>query len=121
MIEELKDVKKAEALFSGWQDSVVWAAVQGVMGSIYVDSLENPRSGAVMLGDFCFLSGRPMEEMVKYTPKWCQAKTRYSGSPECGMGEGDQRELWQTGREKSTLCHKKGAGSFRFEETSGSS
>ncbi len=76
MIEELKDVKKAEALFSGWQDSVVWAAVQGVMGSIYVDSLENPRSGAVMLGDFCFLSGRPMEEMVKYTPKWCQAKTR---------------------------------------------
>ena len=49
MIEELKDVKKAEALFSGWQDSVVWAAVQGVMGSIYVDSLENPRSGAVLV------------------------------------------------------------------------
>ena len=76
MIEELKDVKMAEDLFFGWQDSVVWAAMQGVMGRIYVDSPEKPASGAVMLGDFCFLSGRPMEEMVKYTPKWCQAKTR---------------------------------------------
>ena len=36
MIYELKDTSKAAVLFAGWQDSVVWSAVQGVMGKIYV-------------------------------------------------------------------------------------
>lgn len=34
------------------------------MGKIYVDSLKKPESGAVMLGDFCFLSGRPKSEVI---------------------------------------------------------
>ena len=59
MIYELKETGRASALFAGWQDSVVWSALQGVMGKIYVDSLEKPESGVVMLGDFCFLSGKP--------------------------------------------------------------
>ena len=64
MICELKETGRASALFAGWQDSVVWSAVQGVMGKIYVDSLEKPESGAVMLGDFCFLSGKPNSEVI---------------------------------------------------------
>ena len=74
MIYELKDTSKACALFTGWQDSVVWSALQGVMGKIYVDSLEKPESGAVMLGDFCFLSGRPTEEMALFCPEDCESK-----------------------------------------------
>ena len=62
MIYELKETGRASALFAGWQDSVVWSALQGVMGKIYVDSLEKPESGVVMLGDFCFLSGKPESE-----------------------------------------------------------
>lgn len=76
MIYELQDPDKASSLFSGWQDSVVWSALQGVMGKIYVDSLENPSSGAVMLGDFCFLSGIPMEEVAKFIPADCQQEER---------------------------------------------
>ncbi|MGO4945634.1 GNAT family N-acetyltransferase [Blautia sp. Sow4_E7] len=74
MIRELKDTSKAASLFTGWQDSVVWSAVQGVMGKIYVDSLENPESGAVMLGDFCFLSGKPTEEMTLFCPEDCESE-----------------------------------------------
>ena len=59
MIYELKETGRATALFAGWQDSVVWSALQGVMGKIYVDSLEKPESGVVMLGDCCFLRGKP--------------------------------------------------------------
>ena len=64
MICELKETDRVSALFAGWQDSIVWSAVQGVMGKIYVDSLKKPESGAVMLGDFCFLSGRPKSEVI---------------------------------------------------------
>ena len=64
MICELKETGRASALFAGWQDSIVWSAVQGVMGKIYVDSLEKPESGVVILGDFCFLSGKPKSEII---------------------------------------------------------
>ena len=64
MIYELKETGRATALFAGWQDSVVWSALQGVMGKIYVDSLEKPESGVAMLGDFCFLSGKPESEVI---------------------------------------------------------
>lgn len=74
MIYELKDTSKAASLFTGWQDSVVWSAVQGVMGKIYVDSVEEPESGAVMLGDFCFLSGKPTEEVALFCPEDCKSE-----------------------------------------------
>jgi len=64
MIYELIETGRASALFAGWQDSVVWSALQGVMGKIYVDSLKKPESGVVMLGDFCFLSGKPESEVI---------------------------------------------------------
>ena len=73
MIYELKDTSKAAVLFAGWQDSVVWSAMQGVMGKIYVDSLEKPESGAVMLGDFSFLSGKPSKEIVLWKPQECDS------------------------------------------------
>lgn len=63
MIYELIETGRASALFAGWQDSVVWSALQGVMGKIYVDSLEKPESGVAMLGDFCFLSGNRNQKL----------------------------------------------------------
>ena len=74
MIYELKDTSKAAVLFAGWQDSVVWSAMQGVMGKIYVDSLEKPESGVVMLGDFSFLSGKPSKEIVLWKPQECHSQ-----------------------------------------------
>lgn len=34
------------------------------MGRIFVDSREEPVSGMALLGDFCFLAGRPDKEIV---------------------------------------------------------
>ena len=73
MIYELKETGRASALFAGWQDSVVWSALQGVMGKIYVDSLEKPESGVVMLGDFCFLSGKPESEIISGALEKCES------------------------------------------------
>ena len=38
MVFELSQTQKAAALFEGWQESLIWSALQGVMGKIYVDS-----------------------------------------------------------------------------------
>ena len=56
MILELKEREKAAPLFMGWQETMIWSCLQGVMGHIYVDSSEEPVSAATVLGDFCFLA-----------------------------------------------------------------
>lgn len=68
MIFELKQTQRAAALFEGWQESLIWSALQGVMGKIYVDSEEKPASAMVLLGDFCFFAGKPDRELVLYRP-----------------------------------------------------
>lgn len=69
MIFELTQSMKAEALFDGWQETMVWSCLQGIMGRIYADSGENPASAAALLGDFCFFAGRPDRELVLCAPK----------------------------------------------------
>lgn len=69
MVFELRQTQKAAALFEGWQESLIWSALQGVMGKIYVDSEEKPACAMVLLGDFCFLAGKPNQELVLYQPK----------------------------------------------------
>lgn len=54
MIVELEQAQKAESLFDGWQETMVWSCLQGAMGKMYADSLESPASAMVLLGDFAF-------------------------------------------------------------------
>lgn len=51
MIFELRQTERAEALFEGWKETILWSCLQGVMGRIYVDSLEKPASALALLGD----------------------------------------------------------------------
>lgn len=69
MVFELSQTQKAAALFEGWQESLIWSALQGVMGKIYVDSEEKPACAMVLLGDFCFLAGKPNQELVLHQPR----------------------------------------------------
>ena len=69
MIFELKQTKKAAELFEGWEETLIWSCLQGVMGSLYVDSLEKPASAMALIGDFCFLAGKPDKEIVWYKPR----------------------------------------------------
>lgn len=69
MIYELKKLDKAQAIFEGWQESLIWSCLQGTMGRIYVDSLKQPKSAMAMLGDFCYFAGEPSLELVSYKPE----------------------------------------------------
>ncbi|MBQ9118733.1 MAG: GNAT family N-acetyltransferase [Lachnospiraceae bacterium] len=70
MVFELKDTSKAEKLFAGWQETLIWSCLQGVMGNIYVTSLEEPESAVAWLGDFCFFAGKPEKELLLHQPDW---------------------------------------------------
>ncbi|MCM1498363.1 MAG: GNAT family N-acetyltransferase [Clostridium sp.] len=65
-MKRLANLQKAEDLFAGWQEGCIWSAMQGIMGDVYVDDEENPTCGAVVLGDFQFLAGRPNRELVRW-------------------------------------------------------
>ena len=46
-------------LFAGWDETMIWSCLQGIMGEIYTDDAVHPKSAAAVLGDFCFLAGAP--------------------------------------------------------------
>ncbi len=69
MVRLIDNGKKAEQLFSDWQETLIWSCLQNIMGNMYGDSLENPLSVMAVLGDFCFFAGLPKEELVLYKPK----------------------------------------------------
>lgn len=71
MIYEIKPSEKAAPLFQGWEETLIWSCLQGVMGHIYGDSPKTPSSAMALLGDFCFLTGKPDKELVMYKPDGC--------------------------------------------------
>lgn len=68
MIFKILETKKTKGLFENWQESIIWSCIQNVMGSIYGDDLEEPKSAMAILGDFCFLAGEPNRELVQFKP-----------------------------------------------------
>lgn len=70
-IRKLKKTEEAVSLFAGWQETMIESCLQGVMGEIYGDAAENPGSAMAMLGDFCFLAGRPSRELAAFKPASC--------------------------------------------------
>lgn len=74
MIYEISNgrMRSVRALFEGWDETMIWSCLQGVMGHIYADSDRNPTAAMAILGDFCFFAGTPSEELLSYKPEWCQ-------------------------------------------------
>ena len=71
MINELTTPSTAAPLFANWEETMIWSCLQGIMGKIYVDYLEQPTAAMAILGDFAFYAGNPSEELVSYKPDWC--------------------------------------------------
>lgn len=69
MTVPLAEPARASALFGDWQETLIWSCTQGVMGAVYADSPDAPRSARAVLGDFSFFAGRPEEELVRYWPE----------------------------------------------------
>ena len=72
MIYELVDGKIVEDIFAGWDETIIWSCLQGVMGHVYADDVENPVSAMTILGDFCFFAGQPSRELAGYKPECCR-------------------------------------------------
>ncbi|MCM1135709.1 MAG: GNAT family N-acetyltransferase [Clostridium sp.] len=73
MICEIKNTAGIEKLFENWEETLIWSALQGVMGKIYVTEAdknkEEPAAAMVLLGDFCFLAGQANKELVRCKPE----------------------------------------------------
>ncbi len=72
MIYELAVPQNAACLFCGWEETIIWSCLQGVMGKIYGNDSVCPDTAMAVLGDFAFFAGRPEKELVMYKPGWCR-------------------------------------------------
>lgn len=68
MIYELKDTKKVQKLFDGWEETLIYSCMEQVMGKIYVTDMEMPRSAYAYVGCFAFYAGEPDEELMRSKP-----------------------------------------------------
>lgn len=68
MIYEITDTANVSALFDGWEETLIWSCLQGVMGRIYADDLAQPASAMATLGDFTFYAGKVNRELIAYRP-----------------------------------------------------
>ena len=68
MIKKITDTQRVAHLFTNWQETCIWSALQGIMGDIYAEDTECPDSAMVILGDFCFLAGIPNAELAAFKP-----------------------------------------------------
>lgn len=71
MVYEITNTDNIAPLFGNWKETLIWSCLQGVMGRIYADDLNNPSSAMAILGDFTFFAGTPNAELVSFKPNWC--------------------------------------------------
>ena len=69
---KLQEPDKAKNIFGDWQETIIWSALKGVMGSVYADREDDIHSAAAVLGDFCFLAGVPCEELISSARMWAE-------------------------------------------------
>ena len=53
MIHEITDPCSVLSLYDGWEETMIWSCLQGIMGKIYADGPRRPASAAA------FCRGRP--------------------------------------------------------------
>lgn len=68
-IVQMENPSYAAELFAGWEETLIWSCLQGVMGHVYGDHPQHPASAAAILGDFCFLAGKPSEALTTFKPE----------------------------------------------------
>lgn len=68
------EMYKINALFEGWEETLIWSCQQGYMGSAWIDSVEEPKSAQIVIGDFSFFGGVPNEDLVKNIPAYFRSE-----------------------------------------------
>ena len=67
-IIKLENTSKAERIFEGWKETLIYSCIQKIMGKIYVTNLDNPDSALAYVGCFGFVAGKPDIELLKNIP-----------------------------------------------------
>lgn len=57
-------------LFEGWEETMVWSCLQGIMGEVLVANPENPKAALAKIGAFRFLAGQPTMNLTE----WCRGE-----------------------------------------------
>lgn len=65
----IEQMEQIAPLYEGWQETMIWSCLQGIMGEVWCGEEETPRWAGIMIGDFCFLAGEPAEEAVRSLPE----------------------------------------------------
>lgn len=68
MIYKLTHPEEAAPLFAGWEETILWSCLSGVMGEILAGTPQAPVSAAAVLGDFRFFAGEPSRELALLPP-----------------------------------------------------
>jgi len=116
MIKKITNTKTVEHLFSAWQETCIWSALQGIMGDIYAQDIPTPEAAMVILGDFCFLAGAPSAELVAYKPTTYE-KNYIIMVPENDAWAALIETYYKEGAEKNfRYAIQKNAGNFNKEK-----
>lgn len=75
MIRHMEVPQRAAGLFENWQETMIWSCLQQVMGEMYgswqeegTEEAKTPQAAMALLGDFCFLAGKPDRELIRFRP-----------------------------------------------------
>ena len=71
MVYKVINRKTVLSLFDGWDETLIWSCLQGIMGNIYTTDLRKPTAAMAIVGDFAFFAGAASTELVSYKPDWC--------------------------------------------------
>lgn len=63
-MERLQDPSGVEHFFRGWEETMIWSCLQGIMGEAYADSAKDPQSVIICVNCFAFAAGKPDESLV---------------------------------------------------------
>lgn len=70
-LEGREALESAAPLFDGWQETLIWSALEGCMGSVYVlAESKRPMAALCACGDFLFLSGADGGEAKRLLEAW---------------------------------------------------
>lgn len=62
----MTDLERIAPLFDGWEETMVWACLEGVMGR--GEANEDGTAGLIVQQDFSFLAGKPDEGLLRRAP-----------------------------------------------------
>ena len=64
----------AAHFFEDWQETLIWSALQGVMGAVFVEDKKAPCTAMIIIADFVFLAGKPDEDFIRQRPEGFEAQ-----------------------------------------------